>query len=94
MAMLMLLRRMGVEGVTVHQFRSTFRDWAAEVAHAPREVAELSLSHRIGSKVEKAYARADLLDRRRKLIEAWSDCVTGVDRRVVRLTDAGAQRKK
>jgi integrase len=94
MAMLMLLRRMGVEGVTVHGFRSTFRDWAAEVAHAPREVAELSLSHRIGSKVEKAYARADLLEQRRKLMEAWSDYVAGADRRVVRLADAVADRQK
>ncbi len=62
MAMLMLLRRMGVEGVTVHGFRSTFRDWAAEVANAPREVAELSLAHKVGSDVERAYARSDLLD--------------------------------
>lgn len=78
MSMLMLLRRMGVEGVTVHGFRSTFRDWASEVAHAPREVAEASLSHRIGSEVERAYARADLLERRRSLIEAWSRYVDGV----------------
>ena len=42
MAMLMLLRRMKIEGVTVHGFRSTFRDWASEVANAPREVAEMS----------------------------------------------------
>ena len=62
MAMLMLLRRMKVEGVTVHGFRSTFRDWAAEVAKAPREVAEMSLAHKVGSDVERAYARSDLLD--------------------------------
>ena len=48
MSMLMLLRRMGVEGVTVHGFRSTFRDWASEVANAPREVAEMSLAHKVG----------------------------------------------
>jgi integrase len=65
----MLLRRMGVEGVTVHGFRSTFRDWAGEVANAPREVAEMSLSHKVGSDVERAYARSDLLDRRRLLME-------------------------
>ncbi|PVZ50541.1 site-specific integrase [Thalassobacter stenotrophicus] len=65
MSMLMLLRRMNVEGVTVHGFRSTFRDWAGEVAGAPREVAEMSLSHKVGSDVERAYARSDLLDRRR-----------------------------
>lgn len=76
MAMLMLLRRMEQGEVTVHGFRSTFRDWCSEVAQAPREVAELSLSHRIGSAVEQAYARSDLLDRRRTLMEAWSDYVT------------------
>lgn len=85
MAMLMLLRRMGVEGVTVHGFRSTFRDWAAEVAHAPREVAEASLAHKVGSDVERAYARSDLLDRRRALVEAWSRYVTGAKTDVVDL---------
>ena len=54
MAMLMLLRRMGVEGVTVHGFRSTLRDWASEVANAPRKVAEMTLSHKVGSNVEPA----------------------------------------
>lgn len=72
MAMLMLLRRMGVEGVTVHGFRSTFRDWASEVANAPREVAEMSLAHQVGSDVERAYARSDLLERRRALMRDWS----------------------
>ena len=85
MSMLMLLRRMGVEGVTVHGFRSTFRDWAGEVAHAPREVAEMSLSHKVGSDVERAYARADLLDRRRVLMERWSAFVTGSKATVVQI---------
>ena len=76
MSMLMLLRRMKVEGVTVHGFRSTFRDWASEVANAPREVAEMSLSHRVGSDVERAYARSDLLEKRRALMDRWSDYVT------------------
>jgi integrase len=75
MAMLMLLRRMDVEGVTVHGFRSTFRDWASEAASAPREIAEMSLSHRVGSDVERAYARSDLLDKRRALMERWSGYV-------------------
>jgi integrase len=75
MAMLMLLRRMDVEGVTVHGFRSTFRDWASEVASAPREIAEMSLSHRVGSDVERAYARSDLLDKRRALMKRWSEFV-------------------
>jgi integrase len=72
MSMLMLLRRMAVEDVTVHGFRSTFRVWAAEVAKAPREVAEMCLSHSIGSEVERSYARSDLLEQRRKLMDHWS----------------------
>jgi len=77
MSMLMLLRRMKVEGVTVHGFRSTFRDWASEVARAPREVAEMSLSHKVGSDVERAYARSDLLDQRRALMERWAGFISG-----------------
>ena len=76
MAMLMLLRRMGVEGVTVHGFRSTFRDWVSETGKGQWEVAELSLSHKIGSKVERAYARSDLLEKRRALMDEWSQFVT------------------
>lgn len=76
MSMLMLLRRMKVEGVTVHGFRSTFRDWAAEEANAPREVAEKSLAHTVGSDVERAYARSDLLEKRRDLMRLWSQYVT------------------
>ena len=85
MAMLMLLRRMKIEGVTVHGFRSTFRDWAAEVARAPCEVAEMSLAHTVGSDVERAYARSDLLDRRRILMERWARFVTGCGGEVVPL---------
>lgn len=72
MSMLMLLRRMGVENVTVHGFRSAFRDWASEEGNVAREVAELSLGHKIGTEVERAYARSDLLERRRELMERWS----------------------
>jgi integrase len=85
MSMLMLLRRMKVEGITVHGFRSTFRDWAAEVASAPREVAELSLAHKVGSDVERAYARSDLLDKRRVLMDQWSAYVNGEAAMIVRL---------
>jgi integrase len=76
MSMLMLLRRMSVDGVTVHGFRSTFRDWASEVANAPREVAEMSLAHKVGSDVERAYARSDLLEKRRALMVQWSSFVS------------------
>ncbi len=85
MSMLMLLRRMKVEGVTVHGFRSTFRDWASEAANAPREVAEMSLAHRVGNDVERAYARSDLLDRRRVLMERWSQFVTSSEGEIVRI---------
>ncbi|MDB2369280.1 tyrosine-type recombinase/integrase [Octadecabacter sp.] len=72
MSMLMLLRRMGRDGFTVHGFRSSFRDWASEAANAPRELAEAALAHQIGSNVERAYARSDLLDRRRALAKEWN----------------------
>ncbi len=85
MAMLMLLRRMKVEGVTVHGFRSTFRDWASEVANTSREVAEMSLAHKVGSKSERSYARSDLLERRRVLMERWSGFVAGEVGKVVRI---------
>jgi integrase len=85
MAMLMLLRRMQVEGVTVHGFRSTFRDWASEAANASREVAEMSLAHKVGSDVERAYARSDLLAKRRVLMERWSHYVTGDKAKVLQL---------
>ena len=77
--MLMLLRRMQVESVTVHGFRSTFRDWASEIANVPREVAEMSLALKVGSDVERAYARSDLLEKRRMLMNQWSQFVAATD---------------
>ncbi len=71
MAMDMLLRRMNSE-VTVHGFRSTFRDWASERTDFPNEVVEMALAHTISSKVEAAYRRSDLYDKRRKLMEGWA----------------------
>ena len=85
MSMLMLLRRMKVEGVTVHGFRSAFRVWAAEVANAPREVAEMSLAHVVASTVERAYSRSDLLDKRRILMDRWSHYVAHSDAKIVQL---------
>ena len=70
-AMEMLLRRMKSE-VTVHGFRSTFRDWAGEVTDFPREVIEAALAHKVGDAVEQAYRRGDALAKRRKLMEAWA----------------------
>ena len=65
-----LLRELGIDAVP-HGFRSTFRDWCSEAAHAPREVAEACLAHVVRG-VEGAYARSDLLDRRRKLMDRWA----------------------
>ena len=72
MALLMILRRMKRGDITVHGFRSTFRDWAGNETHFPRELAEHALSHVIGDKAEQAYRRSDALDKRRKLMEAWA----------------------
>ncbi|SFQ18688.1 tyrosine-type recombinase/integrase [Donghicola eburneus] len=72
MSMLMLMRRMESGQYTVHGFRSSFRDWAGESAGVAREVAEASLAHQVGSDVERAYARSDLLERRRELMLDWS----------------------
>ena len=67
-----VLDRMGVEGATVHGFRSAFRDWAGNVSSAPREVVETALAHVIGDKAEQAYRRSDALEKRRKLMGAWA----------------------
>jgi integrase len=72
MALEMVLRRMKVESVTVHGFRSAFRDWAAECTNFTNEVCEAALAHVIGNKAEAAYRRGDLFDKRRKLMEAWA----------------------
>ncbi|MGD9472990.1 MAG: tyrosine-type recombinase/integrase [Novosphingobium sp.] len=71
MAMGMLVRRMKVDA-TVHGFRSGFRDWAAECTGYAHEVAEMALAHTIESKVERAYRRGDLFDKRRRLMDDWA----------------------
>jgi integrase len=77
MAFLELLKRMGRGDLTAHGFRSTFRDWAAERTAFPREVAEMALAHTIGDKVEAAYRRGDLFEKRQKMMDAWDDyCAT------------------
>ena len=60
------------DGVTVHGFRSSFRDWAGNVSNFPREITETALAHVIGDKAEQAYRRSDALEKRRKLMEAWA----------------------
>lgn len=71
MSLTAVLRRMERSDITVHGFRSTFRDWAGETTGFPREVIEAALAHGIKDKTEAAYARSDLFDKRRKLMEAW-----------------------
>jgi integrase len=72
MALLMLLSRMNRSDLTAHGFRSTFRDWAAERTNFPSEVVEMALAHAVSDKVEAAYRRGDLFEKRRKLMEAWA----------------------
>ena len=77
MAMLMLLRRMGHDSISVHGFRSSFSDWAAEQTAFPAEVREMALAHAVGDKVEAAYRRGALLQKRRQLADAWGRyCMT------------------
>ena len=71
-ALLVLVRRMKIDGATVHGFRSTFRDWAAECTNFPNEACEAALAHVIENKAEAAYRRGDLFDKRRKLMDAWA----------------------
>lgn len=77
MAMLKMLERMGRKDLTVHGFRSTFRDWAAESTSYPNEVVEMALAHTVSNKVEAAYRRGDLFEKRRALMEDWGTYVSG-----------------
>jgi len=72
MTLAAVLKRMGRGDITVHGFRSTFRDWAGEATGHPREVIEAALAHRLKDKAEAAYARGDLFTKRRRLMEDWA----------------------
>src|SRR5207249_1820320 len=76
MAMLKLLQRMGRRtasgGLTVHGFRSTFMDWATEQTNFPAEMRDMALAHVVADKVEAAYRRGDMFERRRELMAAWA----------------------
>jgi integrase len=80
-SMTSLLRRMNYDTMKVHGFRSTFRDWAGETTSFPREVIEAALAHGIKDKAEAAYARSDLFDKRRMLMEAWENVAMVRDER-------------
>ncbi len=73
MSLSAVLKRMNVDNVTVHGFRSTFRDWAAEHTHHHPEVVEMALAHAVGNKVEAAYRRGDMLAKREALMEEWAE---------------------
>ncbi len=91
MTMMAVLRRMGYDGITVHGFRSTFRDWAGETTGFPREVIEAALAHRLKDHAEAAYARSDLMDKRRDLMKAWANTAMAknVGRNVVQFGKSG-----
>jgi integrase len=80
MAMAKVLERMGRDTITVHGFRSTFRDWIAEATSHPRELAEKALAHKLASAVEAAYQRADVVEKRREVMSEWSRYATGPSR--------------
>ncbi|MCL2657373.1 MAG: tyrosine-type recombinase/integrase [Betaproteobacteria bacterium] len=77
MAMLQLLKRMARKDLTVHGFRSTFKDWARETTDYPNEVSEAALAHVIGDQTEAAYARGDLFNKRAGLMQDWADYLAG-----------------
>ncbi|MDE0422423.1 MAG: tyrosine-type recombinase/integrase [Gammaproteobacteria bacterium] len=86
MALTKVLRDVGLaERATVHGFRTSFRTWAAERTNAEHAVMELSLAHAVGNAVEQAYARSDLLAKRRRLMEQWAGYITGTSAEVVNL---------
>ncbi len=83
MVMKALFKRMKVEDMTSHGFRSSFRDWAGECTNFPREICEASLAHAVGNAVELAYRRADALEKRRELMDAWAAYCEGRARNIV-----------
>jgi integrase len=92
-SMELMLRRMNVTDATVHGFRSSFRDWAGNESTFPREITETALAHVIGDRAEQAYRRSDALEKRRKLMEAWSAyCHPTADNTVVQLKQVDHER--
>jgi integrase len=92
MAMLELLRGMRVRtGYVPHGFRSTFRDWAAERTGYPSEVVEMALAHAVGSKVEAAYRRGDLFEKRRSLMDTWAAFASGAPSELIAFPRQGGR---
>ena len=87
----MQLRRMNMDGVTTHGFRSAFRDWCGNETSFPREVAEAALAHVVGG-VEGAYRRSDALEKRRLLMESWAQhCEPKAGGNVIAFTKSGGK---
>jgi integrase len=86
----LLNKRLNVNkaAATVHGFRSSFRDWAAEQTAFPREIIEMALGHKVVGEVEGAYWRSDVLERRRQLMAAWDNYSSSLpEERVVNIND-------
>lgn len=77
MSLVMLMRRMGYGDYVPHGYRAAFRTWCGNETNTPREVAEAALSHQVGSAVELAYSRGDMLEKRRRLMPLWADYCAG-----------------
>ena len=91
MAMLQLLRGMKGDGLTVHGFRSAFKDWAAEATHTPNMVSEAALAHIVADKTEAAYRRGDLFAKRSKLMADWASFCASAPAEVLALRQRKAQ---
>ena len=87
MAFLMLLRRMELKDLTVHGFRATFKTWTSERTSFQNEIAEAALAHIIGDKVEQAYRRGDLFEKRRRLMQQWATFCTSAPAVLFRLAE-------
>jgi integrase len=95
MAFLMLLRRMHRNDLTAHGFRATFKTWASERTSFQNEIAEAALAHIIGDKVEQAYRRGDLFEKRRRLMQQWATfCTTGAQQTKTNVTPLREARGK
>lgn len=86
MAFTMALRRMGRGGITVHGFRSSFRDWTAERTSTPHDVAEAALAHKVRDKTVASYKRTDHLERRRLLMNEWAEFLVSAEAKVVQMS--------
>ena len=85
----LLQKTLGIDA-TVHGFRSTFKDWAAETTNHSNEVSEMALAHTIGSKMEAAYRHGDILQKRKELMQGWSDFLCSKNEKIIRLKKGAA----